>query len=377
MSKPQFKFCTPENVEALFNNTQSLSKKYFSKLFTDLKVHDVHKESCGYWSSTKEVLKNTAIQYELPSVENALVVPYYLSDYKIAHIRLIMPKTSGGYDTLGLGPSPNGWFNLLNSSRVYETTYANDKEFRLPVFDSVLSALTRDYGVHAVAVNDQNLKALLTFSRRLSLSGHSDFLKKWANIEGFDITVNKTSMTIGEYSAKNFCFEELLGLDMRAVIPAAINYMSNMPVYERQMFNREFSEIFKLDLRTVAPYLFEHTLAEKKVVQNVRDALCLDFKLDSFTRNPDSTCLTLEHRPTAVKHIVQLSPSGLVEFFSLFYGDLIDFCYSKSIGGLPVSYTWDEDKKTRLPRVDTFDKVSKLFYMSILGLLKGKFDAEN
>ena len=377
MTRDKFKFCTQDNIESIYTNTLELSKRFFSKIYTDLKVHDIHKDSLGYWPSTPEILKRSSIQYEMPNLTNSLVVPFYLSDMKLAHLRIITPKDSGGYDITGIGPTPNGWFNLINSNRVYQTNHANDKEFRLPVYDSLLSAVNKDYGVHSVIINDQNLSALKTFALRLSVVGHNDFLGKFEKIEGFDISVNKTAMSITEFSHKSFCFEDLLGLDMRAVVPLAENYLESIPVYERLKFNSTFMDLFKLDLRSVAPYLFEHHLAEKKVVSNLRDRIALDFKLESYkTDEQGKYVLNLAHRHSEFKERVLLAPSSLSEFFSLFYGDLIEFCFTKEVGGLPTSYLWDTDKKVRLSRVDTFEKVSRLVYITILGLLKGKFDAK-
>jgi hypothetical protein len=373
-TKPNFKFVPEGELALIYEASREFSQKNFSGLFRELKVHSIHKDAVGYWPSTALMVQKVSTGFELPKVENALVIPFYHSNFSLAHIRLIIPQSTG-YKLMSLGPTPNGWFNLLNASRNYSLSAQHDANYRLKLHDSLLHALQTDVGVHSDIITESNLKNLLSITRMISIQGSTKFIRKFENKEGFDIEIGKSGMSISDFSCKNFVLQDLVGLDMRAVVPQAVNYAAQLPFYERQKLNAEFMSVFKLDLRNAAPYLFEPAIAERKILKVLAEVIKEDFILiaHKFDIDKASYVISVGHRDSKTEHPLLLNEKCLSEFFSFFYGDLVDFCFSKRVGGLPASYTWDEVNRVRRPRTETFDRTAKLFYMVVLNLLKGEY----
>jgi hypothetical protein len=243
------------------------------------------------------------------------------------------------------------------------------------VYESLMKALKYPVGVSSDIVSDTNMKPLANITRRLSLRGTNEFVRKFRKIEGYDITVGDTKITASEFDMRQFCLQDLVGMDMRAVVPQAVNYLSTLPFYERMKFNSEFIKIFKLDLRNVAPYLFEHILSERKLIDTLTERIKQDFRFicRRFDEKTGRFVLDIAHNEAEIKMAIPLDADRILEFFSFTYGDMIEFCYSKEIGGLPASYTWDTTNNRRMTRVEILGQVKNLLYMCILSLMKDRY----
>lgn len=369
MAEKKLYFITDTMMNDLYNLSLDIASKRVSILHQNLKIHDIHRPSLGFWQSTQEMIAKTKAGFELPFIDNALVCPFYNSDHSLGHIRLVY-ENSKGYKIVTLGPSPHGVFNIMNAQKMFDGKSTTDKEHRLKIVDSLLSALSKDDSIHTDLLSDANLKTIGKITPMLSLHGSQDFIKKWEFVEGFDVKIGKTDLSLTDVCIKNFCFQDLLGLDLRAVIPKAIDYVNTLPVYERKKFNDEFMKIFKVDLRNVAPFLFEHQLSERRLFSLVKDKLNQDFVIHAKEFTNTGLQLSVIHRVSNKKSDMVLNSRMVSQYLSLYYGDLINFCYSKDIGGLPAQYIWQNDMKTRHTRSDTYKAVCELFYMAILDMVK-------
>lgn len=364
----KFVFIPYIDLVDLYERTLEVAKERVPAIMDSLQIHDMHKPSIGYWPATAVVVPKALNSFSLPSISNALVVPFYDNELNLTHIRLIY-NTGNKFSVQSIGTTPNGWFNLPNSSRHYSINQVGDPTKRLSVYGSLLKALSKDNGVSSDIVNQKNMNFLGQIAARLAVTGDKSWLDKFKFINNFDIKVGQTETSITEFSFKSFCFEELAGLDMRYIIPKALNYVKELPFYEREQFNKEFVKIFKLDLRNVSPLLFEHQLNEKRLMGVLKSRIENDFDIQSAFNEGIEIEINRKAKKTQTYNF-KLTEKNISEFLSMYYGDLLDFCQQSDIGGLPAQYIYEIKENVRLPRPQTYSYLCKIIYMIILDIIR-------
>lgn len=370
LKNSKFSFVKPDDLDHIYALCLQKAKQYKTVLFTELKVHDSHKEAIGYWTSPKDMFTEFKVPYNLPYLENAIVVPFYHPDYTIANLRFIF-KDKERYDFLSLGTSPAGWFNLLPTMKDFEMRDLHDKTVRVVVHDKLLAALRSNMGIYSEVINDSNLACIKTLTSRISIHGSKEFLNKWLSLEGFDIVVGSGphATNLPDYLTKNFCVEELMGLDERAIIPRALEHAKTLPTYERLRFNEEFKKIHKQDLRNVAPHLFENYQQEKLLVGKIKEWLREKFKggLKYSWSDDGQISLNFAKRKAMKFGTTDTMKFGLWLCNDVIEGDLIEHVFS--LGGIPSDYYFDRTFSTRLPSHTIFSKLSELYFITFMGML--------
>lgn len=367
-----FYFVAPEDTYVIYSETLSKAKTYNSVLISELKIHNSHKESVGYWTSNKDMLSNISLKYGIPLIENALVVPFWHSDFSLAHVKFIY-KSKQRFEVISLGSSPAGWFNFIGVSKDFSMRDLNNKESRIVLYDRLLSALRTNDGLHAGVINKNNLEALFKITPKIALRGSSEFVDKFKQVEGFDIVVGEGphSQIISDYLTKSFCYQELIGLDDRAIVPKAIEHLKSIPIYERQAFNAEFKKIFKQDLRNINPALFENFINEKIFVDKIKEFI--KEKKVKFVRISESSPRGSEMEVSylsnsgLLKETIIWNPEDLAMFVIKLAGkDLIDFSFS--LGGIPASYYYDSETGMRFARSKIYNNLRDLIYVIFVGM---------
>lgn len=366
----KYTYLVKDDLEALHKESLALAKRFPSGLFSELRIHPVHKENIGFWPSTALMLQQCSIGMDVPLVDNAIVVPFYNEELAVSHLRLLYMKNNKP-EIKAIGPSMNGWFNLLNSWRDYKVHGQKDASTRLPVLEKFLPALTQAEGVFSDVITPQNFKILSCIGLKLKVSGSEEFLKKFATVEGFDIAIGKTEIPVTDFAYNNFCFSQLLGLSMRAVIPKAGEFLRELPYYERQEFNKKFNEIFKVDLRNVFPVLFETYSEERvfneKLKENFRENI--QFK----TVNYDSYRGRYQAGISICGNVltIELSEETVWQTLVVFFGDIVEYC--KKLGGLPARYVWDKENSVRATRQEVEARLRQLCYSTFMELCRGLY----
>lgn len=365
-----FLYLPEEQLNFVYEESLQISKKRISALYDVLNIHAIHRPSIGYWPSNHVVYGDSIKSNFLPAINNAIVVPFYDSNLKLTHVRLIYDQ-GRNYKIQSIGVGPTGFFNMMNASRHFSIHDAKDPSKRLTLIGSLLKALTKDNAVSSDIITQKNMENLKKIAARLSIAGDPKFLEKFRNIYGFDIQIGGSEMSLTEFSFKNFCFADLAGLDMRYVIPKAIAFVKELPFYERVLFNTEFIKMFKLDLRNVNPLLFEHQLSEQRLFNALKNALVTDFsiELQDFKDDGLEICIHKKDSKAGPRKMI-LSEKGISEFLSVYYGDLFEFCQNEKIGGMPAQYVWNIKENVRLPRPEIYKSIQSIFYMIVLDIIK-------
>ncbi len=362
-SRKNFHFVGEQDLEALYAESVRKAHQFKSSLSSELRIHPTHSESVGYWTSNRDMLDQVACKWNLPLIEQAVVVPYYHQNMELAHIKFLS-NIKGRYQLVGAGTSTNGWFNLLPVVREYKIREQHDPSRRLLIYDKLLSALKSDDGLHSDNINHTNLGNLRSFCNRLLLKGQTEFVEMFKKIEGFDIQIGGTN--ISDFLNRNFCWQELTDIDDRARVPRAVEYMKELPVYERIKFNLEFMSRFKLDLRNIAPLLFENFMDERRFMEKVKEYYRESFVGSSFSCENGDPLLSITIKEKGSFRV--RDANQLANVLSVVQGqDLVEWAFS--LGGIPASYYYDRETNTRLIRPVVYERLSALFFMLLLGMM--------
>lgn len=364
-----------EDLLHIYNKTLEMAKSFPSSLVNDLSIHDVHKASIGSWPSTPVVMNliKDCVKYpfDYPPVDNGIVVPLLDQQGKLVNLKIISKQSSGKLQIKGLGVGNQGWFNIVGSGRSLALKTQEDYNQRLLVHESLPSALQYAFGVWSDNLKASNLDQLTKVSLRLALKGSMDFLRAFQFVEGFDITVGRTDKKVWDLLGNDFIFEELLGLDLRVMIPRARDYAKGLPLWEREEFNDKLIKFAKIDLKIYAPLLFEHFTDERTFYEKLTHEVGRLFFFRNLKFNELSCCFQGDiHRLGRGQLAVNLkiSEDSLEQVVSRSEGSLIDFV--EKITPIPLKYWWDATTEQKRTRVELHNTIKKTLYMVFLALLK-------
>lgn len=359
------------DLQEIYTKCLGWSETFPSQLTKELNIHPVHQQSVGVWPST-ELVRKLPLQSRLdfPDATAGIVVPCYNSEQKITNLQIISYSRTGKIQFDTVGNKNLGWFNYLNSYRSVVINGKRDPSTRLTVFENIQGALSSAQGVFSRNINQINISMLSKISYKLAVRGSQDFLKRFAKIEGFDITLGDTDRSIWDVLQTDFIFSDLAGLDLRAIIPRARDYAKGLPSYEREAFNDQLKKILKVDLKVVSPLLFENFNDERQFIEKLRSKLrdSCSLVLNNAGGFTDSTLVKFHMRDKM--WLIQLNPEQLVRCFHAEYGDVISWVHS--VCPIPIKYWWDKDTETRHPRIHVYEIIKQTLYQLVLELLNEK-----
>lgn len=357
-----------EDLQTILSTSLEWKEQFPSQLFQELNVHPVHLQSIGVWPSTALVQQlSFTTRLDLPDISSAIVIPCYGSDLKLTNLELISYNKAGRIQFDQVGQRNLGWFNYLPSYQSVLLAEQKKIDVRLTVFENLQSALTQPSGVFSRNVSQANLNQLDKITYKLALKGSQEFLKRFERIEGFDITLGNTGRSVWDVLKTDFIFSDLLGLDLRAILPRARDYAKNLPLHERESFNTQLKQVLKVDLKATAPLLFEQFNDERTFIERLRgkviDSCILRSAADNFLTDSSHYTFTIKDRPFKI----HLTSANVIRCFAAAYGDVLEWV--QQVSPIPLRYWWDMDKESRVPRAHVYEIIKETLFQLVLELL--------
>lgn len=363
-------FLVPESLDILYERSLEISKTRSSILTEELHIDPIHRPSIGYWPSNLALFGGDKRFFNVPDIVNGLVVPFYTDTMQLLHVGVISKQASGKFFVTFIGHSKLGFFNMLSAKHNYDNY--KDKPVnthpRLVVYELLIPALKQADVVSSHLVSQKNMD-YLSFAACLSIYGTPNYIKKFKDIQNFDITIGESKLTPVEYTVKSFCFEDCQGLGNRFIIPKLVSFCKTLPIYEREAFARESYNILKINLLALYPWLFEQNTTESSLFDLWKNIIQSSFVLHIHKFTPQGLEVKIRHISNNEGHTLTLSPETLAQFLSIYLGDLIKHSISIS-GGLPYNYIFDPTTNFRLPREKVYNILISLIYQVVLDVIK-------
>jgi hypothetical protein len=376
-----------KTLEAIYNFCIHSKTTIFPELFETLNIHPIHKPGIGVWTSSPDVAKNVPNSFDFPSgATGGLVIPCYDKNNLLTNLQVIYKNSKDVVNTASIGNSGYGWFNLLGAKHAFQKKEArfDAGSKRLFIYQDILKVLKTADGVWAANIQDYNLDNLKDITCKLALVGKNEFIKKFEPLWGWDITIGNTEISIWDKLQNNFIFEDLQGLDMRAVIGKCIEQAKTLSLWERDTFREKVQTVFKIDLREVAPLLFARSTDERAFYQKLVEVIQkkYQFEVVDFVNGHPITKISINKTNIILRQAtkkmfdllkdkpIPITPTAVANYITLMEGDLLEFVTTE-VAPIPAVYRYDRKTQEKLTIPTTYEIIKNVLFQAVLGLVNG------